>query len=66
MARRQTVKKAVDDIRKEHPDAIIDVLRRDGWNHANDLTPLPESEWGVYRVQNVTWYGERMCVIDAS
>ena len=66
MARRQTVRQAVNEVRAEHPEAVIEVLRRNGWSHSSDRDALPESEWDEYRVIGITWYGETLCCIEAS
>lgn len=54
---RKTVKATIKQIRKEHPQAVVEVLRDCGWDHTVDGTPLPESEWGEYRVNSVRWVG---------
>ena len=65
MARRKTVKAAVKDIRRDHPEATVEVLRDCGWDHTIDGTPLTEAEWAEYRVNCVRWFGD-FAVIHAS
>ena len=65
---RKTVKARVREIRKAHPSARVDVLytQGGGWDGVNSKQALPESEWAEYRVLGEMWYGDALCVVDAS
>lgn len=64
--RRRTVKAVVRDIRRDNPWATVEVLKESGWQHELDGTPLPEDDWGKYRVNEVRWYGDYLAVVKAS
>lgn len=67
MARRRTVKAVVRELRREHPDMKVEVLYdpSGGWGGHMGTTPLPESEWGEYRVDGVRFF-DTLAIVEAS
>ena len=65
MARRRLVKTVVRELRKEHPDYVVQVLYSHEWGGRIVQDALPESEWGEYRVDGVRFF-DTLIVVEAS